>query len=400
MSLFSALVAAHANETGLDHLTITSERFADFDLTDPATVLYLLKLSTYPDSSSYYQSLQRRDLERRPEAHISKLRASLDDLKAGIAGFHYESRDLFDHAESAMSDPGTVLWLNPPGFKRGYEKMYDTHGAISWAEPDYEEFNPGTGHARLHTSTLHSPALALRYTSHITSEDSGHTVFAVEHGSSTAFIFANRMEEVAKFAPSVSINRRIGVKPLSLPLLPEDHEITPDSDIQFIVAAERNALYYRDLWAHRLGVTTSERHFIMVVDGYVAGVCGFMTSPLKRGMMNADGERTAEETYGFTAQSNRYARLNRLLMMLICTKGFLDSLAVNIYSPTALTTTCLSEHKELKTNRGILGLYHRERMPNGMYYLRYIAHAKHKTFQETIEEWLRKHGKHSRGTPD
>lgn len=47
----------------------------------------------------------------------------------------------------------------------------------------------------------------------------------------------------------------------------DDHEITPQSKFDVILVGLPTALYYRDLFVHRLGTTTADRGFLLLVDG-------------------------------------------------------------------------------------------------------------------------------------
>ena len=176
-------------------------------------------------------------------------------------------------------------------------------------------------------------------------------------------------------------------------MLPEGYEIGPASSIEFLRVGSQHSLYYRDLFAHKLGATNSEMHLVLLVDGYVAAVSGMYFQNLNRGQTGPDGLRYLEETYGFAAPSYRYPRLCRLLMMLITTETFLNSMAEYTPNrPDGLATTCLSPYPEIKINRGILKITFREKMRDGRYRIRYAASARKQSYSEVLQEWLVKHG--------
>ena len=54
----------------------------------------------------------------------------------------------------------------------------------------------------------------------------------------------------------------------------DDHEITPASKFHVIMVGLPTALYYRDLFVHRLGATTADRGFLLLVDGQVMTAFG------------------------------------------------------------------------------------------------------------------------------
>ena len=380
---------------------------------NPADILYYLKLAVLrANARSFHEQAIIRDLEARADDHKQFLQDGIDKLVASIGGINYQAVDLFEHLENGCLDnPETLMYINPPGYARGYEKMYNTGGTITWDEPLYEIFKPKEGHQRIADTTRDCQALVLRYKgADINGEDPTHPIFANEHRKGrTEYMLANYPELAEKFINRTAFPAsQLPIEPSKYPILPETHVITDESSVQIVRIPANQALYYRDLFAHRLGATRSEQHFLLLVDGFICGVFGMHLSDLRRGTrrivqdkkvkkipFSSTGEKGklyAEETYGFSPPSYNYPRLNRLLMMVITSRDFIlgEYFSDMVYVPDGLATTCLARYPELKTNRGILKLVSREVRPDGLFHLRYLADARDESYSDTVKRWLTK----------
>ncbi|GAG34173.1 unnamed protein product, partial [marine sediment metagenome] len=246
----------------------------------------------------------------------------------------------------------------PPCYHKGYEKMFDTGGAIRFAEVPFEDFDGHKGgYTRVRAMMAGKPALGFRfqYMPLVDGED-GEVICAETSGGPTQragweYILTNRPAEVRPHTGQrVFVKKRLDIAPAELPILPVDYEITPASSVSFRPTQERHAMYYRDLFAHRLGATTSEQHCLMLLDGHIAGVVGVHFFSANHYIPLDDGKIYLEETYAFTSPSRRHKRLNRLLRMLITTDTFRDMVAPTerLRHTAGLATTCLSKHPEQK----------------------------------------------------
>src|SRR5207248_2131295 len=79
----------------------------------------------------------------------------------------------------------------------------------------------------------------------------------------------------------------------------DDHEITAAS-----LVGLPTALYYRDLFVHRLGATTADRGFLLLVDGQVMTAFGIFIQDFLQFRT-----RYLPEMFGITRSSRRYKRL-------------------------------------------------------------------------------------------
>jgi hypothetical protein len=340
-------------------------------------------------------------MEARPAEHIACLKQGMDALKAKIGGFHYEARDLVEHTAAVLDDPEAVIYVCAPAYFRGYDKLYDTGGTIRYETPPYTEFNaPKGGYSLLRQMMAGAKALGLRFEYWDPPEDTIAEAICVETtGGATGrsgmeYLFTNRPEETLSWVPRRAFMAKDQkVSPIAAPIYTDEHEFTEESQIAFKPISADQALYYRDLFCHRLGASNSEQHYALIVDGFLVGVVGFMLRQAMSGALMF-GQVYVEETYGFCAPSYRYPRLNRLLMMLICSEEILTVLPQFTHRVYGLSTTCLCQHPELKLNRGIMKLMFRELLKDkNLYRLRY-ATAWHKHgFKEALRLWLTKHGR-------
>ena len=390
VSLFSSVVGYLLEGKDLDELQI---RGADGDT--HAEILYSLRLAVMRNRhKSYYDTIMLRDAIKRKQEHIDMINSGLENMRASIEGIHYENLDLFTDIENHMKEDDTIIYINPPGYKGGYEKMYDTGGAITWDETEFGLYDPIEGHGKLQYMGNDSDALILRYYApfsekHI-EEPPESALFAEEHRKGRCeYILTNQVEKSLTYLDRSAIPAPLlKIGPSEFPVIPEDYEITEESSVVCKEIPANQALYYRDLFAHRLGAARSEMHYLMLVDGFICGVFGIHRQDFNRGNRKKDGKLYIEETYGFSPPNRKYHRLNRLLMMIITTREFLDLFTNNVYEADGLATTCLARYPELKLNRGVLKLVNREKLKNGSFKLRYLADARHESYGDTLKRWL------------
>lgn len=391
ISLFSTIIGTTAAGGDLSQLRIKFQgEFADLqphvtpDVVGGAA-LFVLKCCQLREDK-YFERQVRDTLIRNKEAFIVQLQESIDKLAKKLEGIKYAPRDLVEHAMSVKYDPRTVLHLNPPGFAKGYTKMFDTKGNLSWDEPSLPEFDSATLRPKLYQALIDEPAPALAYFFRSKEVEPGYehaAVFAAESGR-TDYILCNRPNEADKLVKRRPFMRMVKTK---YPLLPDDYEITLDSEIQMVEIGKSQALYYRDLFAHKLGSSKAERYFGMLIDGYFMASTGFFFSEVNRGMSDR-----VFEVYGFTAPNARYPRLNRLFMSaLMCgsTRDYFNTLFRNsLYQTGTFQTSCVSTTPEQKTHRGLSELIKRELRDDGRFLLVYQTPFHLTDYRQTIGNWL------------
>jgi len=206
----------------------------------------------------------------------------------------------------------------------------------------------------------------------------------------------------------LDLKRNILLKPKKLNkaykklrLFNDDDELTEDSKIKFVKVSHETALYYRDLFAHRLGDVKAEIYYLMLIDNKVCSTVGFHT----RDLFSLKTDRIFE-VYGFSVHLKKYPRINRLMMMCITSQEFGNFLKRTltgknrIFDLKGMRTTCLTKYRKNRLNIGVLDLVSSDKLPNGMYRIMYDTDYKQRSFKDIIklhlqeqEEMNQKYGK-------
>ena len=175
----------------------------------------------------------------------------------------------------------------------------------------------------------------------------------------------------------------------------DDHEITPASKFQVIMVGLPTALYYRDLFAHRLGTTTADRGFLLLLDGQVMTAFGIFIQDFRQFRTNY-----LPEMFGITRSSKRYHRLGMLFMLLLTSgemkKRLCDILKLWRHEPRGIQTTSIMVHEEGKTDRGVLKVVSRETLDDGRFRIIYGGDFRNDSFAHVVSGRLKKHGERTR----
>ena len=165
-----------------------------------------------------------------------------------------------------------------------------------------------------------------------------------------------------------------------------DQDITPDSKITLMKIKEENALYYRGLFVHKLGIVKAEVYVGVLVDGRLMGTAGFMLNKALR----LTGDEVFE-SYAFSTPSKRYPALGRLLMMfLTCrdTRTFLMNCFPKnqFYQFNYFKTTCLSKYSKVKKNNGLMEIENRVREGN-FFKIHYRTKFWNRSYADCVAVW-------------
>lgn len=281
-----------------------------------------------------------------------------------------------------------MLWLSRirPPIISGYEKFYDTQGKMTWKEPEYQLFDPGTGHQQFYDMCMDAKALVLCYQEKRAGEAVGYTVYARAgtRADLNAYITTNREEEATALANGKKIKRpsESKLEPLDCSMLPRDYEIKEDSTVQVIPIKAAQAQYYRVLWTHNFVGSSATYNRAVLIDGYVAGVFGISKMAADSGFV----------WYVMKVPHEKY-RIGRLCYMLAQNRAFVDSLLDNIEQEKVvkMRTAMLTKYPENKEVRGIMKLVNRTEDKQNGYKLTYEAElVEGRSEQQTLSEWLRR----------
>jgi hypothetical protein len=312
----------------------------------------------------------------------------LETLVQNIAGIHYEIADIWD-VVSRVSQQDVTFYASVPHYARGYTKMFQAPN-LKWNEPAIPEFDPKSfpllleklGPAKCHAF------LCRRCEWEEPVPVNWKKVYGKPDQKLALWIIANRSVD------SHADNRTGFGDIRKLPIY-DDHEITPASKFHVIMVGLPTALYYRDLFVHRLGATTADRGFLLLVDGQVMTAFGIFIQDFLQFRM-----QYLPEMFGITRSSRRYHRLGKLFMLLLTSgemkKRLCDILKLWLHEPLGIQTTSITVHEEGKTDRSALKLVSREKLADGRFRIIYRGDFRGDSFADVVSDWLKKHGERRR----
>lgn len=406
ISLFSTLVGHHIAGKPLDDLNL---RFSQevLDLVGPflgterhaGAVMYAMKWAQLKPGKTFYAQQNLMELERAVVGYTNGFQRQLDAMRAAIGPVDYRIADIFAEIDAAKDDPEAILYANPPGFKNGYSKMFDFGAHLQWEAPPIPEFDPKTGVQALFTKALEASALMIWYRiAKVSEPELPYVVFGQEQKADKVdYCLVNRPDEL-NFA--VSPRKPSAVSPGKWLLLPYDRDIKPTDIIRCHVIPKEQALYYRDLFAHKLGATRAEAYFALSVNNMLFAVFGMSLVDAMRRRTSKNGV-LIHEVFGFNVAS-KHSRLNKLLMLCLTCDNFRRDLIAS-FSPLAYVggfrfqTTCLADVPEVKANRGVLKIGDRKKLPNGKFWISYYADFREGTYGDMLKRWLARDGRVTRG---
>ena len=358
---------------------------------DRAAFLFWLMKTKQIKGGNYFEQVHLDHVIERKTDHLQYLSGNLRAYTASYEGISYAIRDLRDVIAQG-EDKRDLIIINPPAYTKGYEKMFDFGDTLRF-DAGVEEFNWNKEYLKLYDQSRKQEATFLWYryqqTVGLPKED---LVFAREYTTKRSdYWLCTKPDKIKGFGVKSLVNfkKEKQYRPLAVKIVPLEYMITKDTKISFKQVQPEVALYYRDMWAHKLGSTKAERYFVMFLDGMVFGTVGFHLQKCQSLRSNA-----IEETYGFTAPLEKFHTGNRLLMLAITSMQFRDYLYIQTCKRNRIArmeqfkTTCLSKYRKVKLNNGLLKVRDREKMKNGMYKIVYITNFYDRSYKDCVDIFL------------
>jgi hypothetical protein len=316
------------------------------------------------------------------------MRQQLETLVQNIAGIHYDIADIWD-VVSRVSQEDVTFYASVPHYARGYTKMFAAPN-LKWNEPAIPEFDPKSfpllleklGGARCHAF------LCRRCEWEEPIPIYWNKVYGKPDEKRALWIIANRSMQA-------HAENKTGFGDIKKLPIYDDHEITPASKFHVIMVGLPTALYYRDLFVHRLGATTADRGFLLLVDGQVMTAFGIFIQDFLQFRT-----QYLPEMFGITRSSRRYHRLGKLFMLLLTSgemkKRLCDIMKLWLHEPAGIQTTSITVHEEGKTDRGALKVISRETLDDRRFRIIYRGDFRDDSFADVVTDWLKKHGERRR----
>jgi hypothetical protein len=287
-----------------------------------------------------------------------------------------------------MEEEDKACWLSLPIFKGEYAKIYAASDAKMWhggllAEANWLPTDTLDSLTRLTEAKTDILAIVYRASD---IPDSWHTVAAFAKGrdSHSEYIISNRPWEMRYTRAPTAVKQTFHYE------LYDDHEITPESELNYRLVPADVGQYYRDLMLHKHGLSGAYDYALVLIDGQVAGILGLMPTGLYQ------GGHVLDFSFGTCLTSKRYPRLGRLIRLGLTTSAFrteLSSQAKGLAnSPwTGLTETTFCVGPTPSQDRGIFKVLKREPWKVGpnKFKIRLYSDVREMTYKQAIERWLK-----------
>jgi len=399
ISLFSSILGYLYSDTPIENLPISDDMRAEINRKydndcDKAAHLLLLIKTQQLDENKLYTAVIFDDLMENWDNYLKVLSAKLAKIKIVYAGLNYEILDMW---QTIKEECGIVV-LNPPVYSGGYEKMFNKAEELTGFVSGIEQFVHKDFFEQMieQAKSVNTPIFITSY--QVEKMLPPENLLCVVEKSKNKFetLAINNIHWLSEYKQRkvVILKKDVAIKPSKLPVMNEDDIILPDSKITFIRTIKEVGLYYRDLFAHRLGNTKAETYLLMLIDGKVFRTIGLHASDLRR-LVTED----VFEVFGFGVYLKQYPHVNRLMMMAITCKEFRTFLFTSgilgnrnrIFTLSGLKTTCLSKYRKNRLNSGILDIVSREKLPNDTYKIVYRHDFYDRTYQDCVNIYLTEH---------
>lgn len=380
ISLFTSLLGSHITGKNINELDIKiSEEIPISEENYAASVFLAMKIAQIDPKNYYMQSIQD-ELKSNAPLYTTHISEQINNLKQTLQGITYEVKDLWEELEE-WENKDVLICINPPAYTKGYTRMYDFHGKITWNEPKIKEFDPKTDYKKMceWLKDSHATVISTRFHNLDAVPFNWLALFAKYYNPErTDYLITNK-----KIAPVGITRPRMNLeKPLDIPISSDKDIISEDSKISFLPVHPKVGEYYRDLFIHRLGATSCEQSYLALLNGKIFGVIGLNMREIYKGTSDY-----CFQVYAIARQL-KTGHLQRLLLKSITCNEFADHIDWKVFGCKGMKTVYLAKFPEVRYNKNILKLIKKERLKNGLWKLKYITDWHNKTYKECLKDWL------------
>lgn len=358
-----------------------------------AGILLAIKRTRTAKTNGYEISIRQEMMVNQAGyiAHITDRVKALVDI---LRGMHYDIADLRDVGKEALAseDTDTMLSVDLPVAKGDYAKMFaEADRVIHWAKPELTMFEPGESVPYLRQfEGARCWIIAHRRDPKGIPPNWPILFVSEQKRDKHEWLVANRDIDHRHASTALIVRNPPHLYPVY-----DDQEITPTTRVDLIPVKHETAMYYRDLFVHRLGTVNAENYYLLLLDGRVTTSFGLYLSDVY-----SQKSRYLAEVFGCTLTSTRYPRLSKLATLLLVSKDTNEMLlatnrALHLREPLGMQITTVTRHgKGTMTDRGVMKTVSVTPLPHGQGYKILNRTDWHpRTWAETIDWWLRKWGK-------
>jgi len=289
----------------------------------------------------------------------------------------YFAGDVWEHFKRFGDRDDAVFCCYAPTYAGGYERMYkELDKIIDWDAPHYEMLDDKRRDGLL---SWMAERRFLWYDDRII--PNLRPVMQQQSGrNKTVYLYSNAVNRTAVFMDMAS-------KPLpKLPLADGHFTVNPDSRITLFPIKTSDLARFKDAYLGKnIAFGSGMWAFAVMIDGKTVGFLEFTR-----------GKYTIDEVYmqaDFAIPTTRYARMSKLMVMLAVsgeTRRALERLSEA--RKRTVCTTAFTDRPVSMKYRGVLDLVKRGETKEGQKFLNYCGVFNTKSWQETLQEWLTKHG--------
>lgn len=388
ITLFSGILGRYVEGRGIEDMDIT--RVDDGSkVTDPLDAMMEIKhAELVGKAGSVYGEAMLIDFEQRSEQIRSGIRERMDEIRERIPHLRYRDMDMFDHIAAVREEKCVILCMCPT-YSGGYERFYRAiDESVCWDEPTFNVFSPPEGYGQLLEAVKGTENLLIIYEE----VESGHHVGTPVYGRQAGrpgmnmYLVASDPDEVDRLlGRGIAQKGASRISPMKYPIIPADYEVTRKSRVEVVRAKSENIRYYRKLWTHNFAPSQSSSGYAMVIDGYLAGVFGYVQMATTLGDTDA-----AFLGFGMCAPTRQ--RLNRLMYVLAMQKRAIRMEFDDVYMARIrrVRTVMLTKHQESKEMRGLMKLVAKDKDKRCGFKLTYETEVQDRTYRQCLIEWAQK----------
>lgn len=388
VTLFSGILGRYVEGRGIEDMEIT--RVEDGSrIDDPLDAMMEIKhAELVGKAGTVYGEAMLIDFEERYDEIRSGVKASMDEIRSRIPSLKYRDMDMFDQIASVRDEKCVIVCMCPT-YGGGYERFYRAiDETVCWDEPTFSMFEPPSGYADLLKAVEGTQNLLIIYEEVAAGQHVGTPVYGRQAGrpGMNMYLVASDPEEVDRLlGRGIARKGASKMEPMKYPIIPAEYSVTRKSRVEVVKANPEHIRYYRRLWTHNFVPSQSGSGYAMIVDGYLAGVFGYVQ--MATTLCDTDAVFLG---FGMCAPTGQ--RLNRLMyllaMQLRTVRMELDD--VYVQRLRKVRTVMLTKHQESKEMRGLMKLVQKDKDPRAGYKLTYETEIQDRTYRQCLTEWVQK----------